>query len=122
MLSLILIIIAGVCDAVMDKLKSHFSKSIFKNLNGLFWNPSISWPNKWEVGSTTKEKFFGSSTFLVWTTDAWHLFKSIKLMCIMAAIVFYAPMINWWADFLILRLSYAIVFEGLFTYIFSKKD
>ncbi len=40
------------------------------------FDPYVSWVNKWKNGDPKQgEKFFGSSTFLVWTTDGWHAVK-----------------------------------------------
>ncbi len=41
-------------------------------------NPATSWRNKWAEGSTTKPRFFGSSTFFVFVTDAWHFFQMLS--------------------------------------------
>lgn len=51
-LGYILIIIASIAKAIMDKVNFHFDRSIFNNpekFNPLFWNPDISWKNKWVV-------------------------------------------------------------------------
>ena len=60
-------------------------------------NPSISWKNKWKndgSGTYTKEKFFGSSTFLVWLTDFWHFSKAMMILSICLSIICYKPIIN----------------------------
>lgn len=73
---------AGVCNSVMDTLAYHYSTSIFSKVaDQEFWNPDISWLNKYKGRDPDAgPKFFGSTTFLVWTTDAWHLFKSLMLI------------------------------------------
>jgi hypothetical protein len=39
-----------------------------------FWNPAVSWQNKWKNGDPLQgEAFPLSSTALVWTTDAKHI-------------------------------------------------
>jgi hypothetical protein len=75
----LLITFAAVSESIMDKLQFHYDKSIFKNskYNQLFWNPIESWKNKWKEDLKT-EKFIGSSTLFVFTTDAWHLFKFFR--------------------------------------------
>lgn len=128
MISLILIILAGFFNACMDVLKTRFDKSIFRNWPNQNWvDPSISfpitWPNKWKDGDPSSgEKFPGSSTFLVWITDFWHLCKMLMLLCIMFSIVFYNPLVNWWADILILYCSFTITFELFFSKILIKKS
>ena len=62
----LLFVLAGFCEAVMDKLQFHYDMSIFKNFkNQLFWDPKISWRNKYEDGDPLKgEKFFLSKSLL----------------------------------------------------------
>jgi hypothetical protein len=79
-IGLLLICIAGISEGIMDKIQFHFHKSIFKNFNNhLFWNPDLSWRNKWKNGNPEQgERFIFSSTLLVGLTDAWHMFKSVR--------------------------------------------
>lgn len=81
LIGLLLMIISGVANAVMDKIQFHFHDSIFRNMGSWeFWNPEVSWSNKWKDGCKDKgERFFLSSTVLVFTTDAWHLFKFVRV-------------------------------------------
>ena len=76
---LILVSLSAISESIMDKIQFHYDKSIFSNekFNQLFWNPVESWKNKWKEYLKT-EKFLGSSTIFVFTTDAWHLFKFFK--------------------------------------------
>jgi len=81
--------------------------------------------NKWkydEYGNCEgKEKFFGSSTFLVWLTDLWHLCKFLMLMSICAGIVFYMPLFKWYFDLLIFYCLFTITFELFYKKILIKK-
>jgi len=71
--------LSGIAEAVMDTLQFKFSESVFKDKNQMFWNPQISWQNKWKDGCPKfGERFWGSSTYFVFVTDAWHLFKWIR--------------------------------------------
>jgi hypothetical protein len=90
-ISAALVIIAGLANGIMDTLQFHYSQSIFP-YNSEFWNPDLSWKNKWkqidgELVQPLTPRFFGSSTFLVWTTDAWHLFQTIMFAAFRTAIV-----------------------------------
>jgi hypothetical protein len=76
---------AGACDGQVETLSHHYTdfKTKFPNINDEFWNPDISWRNKWEGGlKSNGEKFPLSSTALVWTTDAYHAFKMGQKACI----------------------------------------
>jgi hypothetical protein len=64
------IFLAGICEGVMDYLQFRYSK------DNKFWNPKLSWVNKWKDGKRENgERFFLSSTILVFVTDGWHLMK-----------------------------------------------
>lgn len=118
----ILIVISAIANAIMDKISFHHSTSIFKDWSN-WWNPKESWKYKWKNGNKAEgEKFWLSSTWLVWTTDAWHLMKSIMEMCLLVAIVIYTPYFNPIIDLGILFLVQAVTFHTFFTYILNKTN
>jgi len=122
MVSAIFIVIAAICNAVMDKVQSHYSKSIFKDLNSKWWNPKESWKNKWKNGDPAQgEAFLGSSTVFILFTDAWHFFQFLFLSFLFLAVVFYAPMVNWVVDFIVYHVVLGMVFELFFAKIFAKE-
>lgn len=134
MTTLILIALAGMFNAIYEILFVAFKQSIFYNQNPLFWDPKKSWVYKWCYPLKKPEKkwyYFGfypeykerfpySSTILVWTTDAWHLFKALMLGCIMAGIVNYSVLIHPILDFFILYSLFTFVFTIFFSYILRK--
>lgn len=138
MISLILMILAGVCKAVMDTLQFHFHESVFTHkqdgvvglLKDRFWNPEMSWINKYKDGDKSKgEKFFGSSTVFVAFTDGWHLFGMLNHFLIVAAIVLYSPItpikikvLSILVDFLIIKITHQSVFHAFYTWIFRKNN
>lgn len=123
MISLILILIAACYNAIMDVLDFKFDTSVFSSCKNQSWvNPSISWKNKWKNGDPAQgERFFGSSTFLVFVTDLWHLSKFMMLLLIMCAVVFYKPLVNTWVDILILYCVFTITFEIFYSKVLIKK-
>ena len=88
---IVFFVLAGLFEAVMDTLQFRFYKSIFVGLDHRFWNPEVSWQNKWKDGCPKfGPKFKGSTTYLVFLTDAWHLakwfrnrFVDIALFCVL---------------------------------------
>lgn len=120
-----LIIISAVAKAAMDKLQFHFYESIFCDLKHEFWNADVSWTNKWKKGNKNLgEKFFLSSTILVFLTDGWHLMQFIFLNTIF--LVIFAIGLH---DFtisqaiihtIILRGIFGLFFELFFKHVFSK--
>lgn len=121
-ISIILIIIAGFAEAIMDTLAHHFESSVFSKLNPQFWNPIVSGANKWKDGKRENgEKFFLSSTLLVGVTEAWHLFKMIRTLLLFssASLIGYALTGNIWVPISImsLRVVYGIIFTIGYKYL-----
>lgn len=97
MISLILIIIAGIFNSIMDTLSFRYGISVFSKWTKYeqFLDPQKSWVNKYKHNNPTLgPKFFGSKTFLVWTTDLWHLSKMLMITLFTFAIVFYTPIVT----------------------------
>lgn len=88
---IVLYSLSGIVDAAMDTLSHHFNTSIFSRLDPYFWNPTVSWKNKYVDRDPTKD-------YIKWTiigfkvtkpvqiTDAWHFFKFIREVFIALAI------------------------------------
>ena len=128
MISLIIgiltVCIAGISKAIMDKLQFHYHKSIFKfnpvKFNQQFWDPLISWQNKYKADSMTEPKFYGSTTFLVALTDAWHLFQMIMIFTLFMGVAITSY--NCTTPFeLIFKIITLRCFFGLSFEIFFKK-
>lgn len=120
-IGLTFIIISAIAKSIMDKLQFHYDRSIFKNFkNQQFWDGRISWRNKWKNGQKEQgEKFPGSSTFFVFTTDAWHLFQSIFLNSLFIGLFFIGGNYDYLNGLVFLLAR--IVFGLIFTYTFHKK-
>lgn len=125
MISFIFIIIASIANSIMDKIRFHWNKSIFSNIENpkiLKWvKPSLSWVNKWENKEAKKEKFIGSSTIFVFVTDLWHLAQFIMLSCLFFAVVFYEPVFGLFIDFFICHFLFGGFFSLFFDWIWVKK-
>jgi len=132
-----LLIISAASNAAMDILDFKFNSSIFSEVSEKWYNwfnPEESWKNKYKNRDPQQgPAFFGSTTFLVWTTDAWHFFKMIMLSCLTASITIgigYIAFANYpilkliFADaivYFIIRFLYGFIFETFWTKIFVKK-
>lgn len=82
----LLVILAAICKAIRDTIDFHYDDSLFvKCKNQQWWNPAISWKNKYKEDLKTP-KFFGSTTFLVYTTDAWHCFDFLNMILLFIVI------------------------------------
>jgi hypothetical protein len=119
----ILLVISGISKAIMDKINFHYGKSVFRKKNAMFWHPVVSSQNKYKDGIKKRgPKFFGSTTFLVWTTDAWHLFGMIRGITFASVFLLLgldgAP---WWMVLLAYALD-KVIFEVYFKWFFNLED
>jgi len=87
--SLLFFALAAICNSMMDTLQFHWYKFRWNNnVNDKWWNPSISWKNKYIDNDPSKElkfkfPFGGLSNFL----DAWHFFKMTSIFFMVFAIL-----------------------------------
>jgi hypothetical protein len=125
-ISSILIAIAAMSEAIMDNLQFHYFKSIFKDREAQqFWNPLISWSNKYKNGDKNQgEKFICSTTLFVGLTDAWHLFKLINHTCLFIGLSVLAFQLDSVKELIVVtciaRMIYGFVFTIFFDSILNK--
>jgi len=119
-----LFMIAGICEAIMDKIQFHYDGSIFKKYkNQIFWDPKISWRNKYKNGDPLEgEKFFLSKSLFVGLTDAWHMFKLFRTFFIFAGIYFLFIPCSSKMECLTFVIVARVLFGLSFTYFFSKLE
>jgi hypothetical protein len=104
-------ILASICDSVQDTLSFRFSTSIFGSFNKAFWNPVYS--------HAAAKRIFG------YKVDAWHLFKSAKIVLEAFAIpaYFYLPNYRtgvWWIDISIALVASGIAWNGIFNLFYHR--
>lgn len=82
--TLIFIIIAAICNALMDKVETtiQFNTSIFQKLRPEFWC---------KVVSADTLKFIDGTKY---RPDAWHFAKSIMIILLLDIPVFYTPLMG----------------------------
>ena len=127
MFSLILIILASTCNAIMDKVKFHYWKSIFEK-----WFPTIignkkricirrwiglveGYDNKyiWGISKFGRRRWNG---FIVpvQLCDLWHFSKMWMVIFLCLSIVVYEPIFGLFIDFCIFGLAWNINFSLYF--------
>lgn len=124
--SFVMVLCASMSNAVMDVLTTRYDQSVFARMSpaAQSWlNPAISWHNKWKDGERARgEAFPLSSTALVFTTDAWHFFKCLAILCIYAAL--FAPftlLFRWrWYCWVLLYFAFDIPRGILFELFYTK--
>lgn len=89
MLSLFFFMLASIANAIMDTSVHHFSTSVFKNLNKLFWDGEISWKNKYINGDVKlgRRKWKYGLNYPVQLTDAFHLFKMLMIVFLAMSVI-----------------------------------
>lgn len=109
-------IVPGIAFGLNETLSHRYSnfKTKFPNANDNFWNPDLSWRNKWKNGDPNQgEAYFGSSSFLVFSTDGYHLTNFIHHTTIVASTTYIiiGEKRPWWHYCLDLGIGFA--FYGL---------
>lgn len=109
---------AAIFKAACDTLAFRFKKSIFKNKNDTWWNPSKSWRNMYKNGKRSDgNKFIGSTSIFKFTTDAWNMFDFLSHGCFSIGIIilldkeFKLQILSCILIFIMLQLSYMIMYE-----------
>lgn len=131
-LVILLSIIAGIAKSICDTLFFRYEYSVFKDAKFIWdvWGPvdgkAGTWKNKWKLddngnvirdsnGQPKYERFYLSSTLLVWLTDPWHAFDNIRILS-----MFSIPLLvilfglKWWIVLLCVvafYLTFHIIFD-----------
>jgi hypothetical protein len=129
MLSIICLIFASIFKALIDVLNSRFNVSVFNKIKNEklrnWFNPTISWKNKYKDGDSKKgPKFFLSTTVFVMFTDGWHLFNSGMIFSFILALTlnaYYVPFFSIIIDTILYHILYGIVFQPLYSKFLIKK-
>ena len=82
-----LLCLSGSFDATAEVVRINYSyfDKVFPGADPQFWDAKKSAKNKWKNGDSQQgERFFLSSTALVWTTDGYHLMRMMR-NCTMVA-------------------------------------
>lgn len=75
-------LVSGALDGTIESINYHYDNGFKKRLpkvNDQFWNPAISWTNKYKNNDPCQgPKFFGSTCIFAFTTDAYHMLRTTK--------------------------------------------
>jgi len=85
-----LMVLSGSFDATAEVVRINYDyfDVVFPNANEQFWDAKLSQGNKWKNGDYKQgEKFLFSSTVLVWTTDGYHLMRTLRNTTMITALV-----------------------------------
>ncbi len=124
-----LIFISGCAYGTMATMSYHFSNSIFMNKNIQFWNPTVSWANKYsDPRELIRKKWLGVPVPVMFT-DGYHLIQAIFLTLLFSAMAIIPTLhvevvVNNWFEiirfFILLRLTFGVGFVLFYNYILIK--
>ena len=85
--------LSGMIDGTIESINYHYEDG-FKlrcpKANDHFWNPAVSWKNKYKNNDPAQgPKFAGSANVFVFTTDAYHLLRATSRTLNTFTLVFY---------------------------------
>lgn len=106
--------ISGAADGIMDTLQFHFPISRMSGWRPSFWDPSVSWKNKYKDRDPKKGRTWVPVIF----TDAWHLFKAIRTAALCLGVVFFiGPDEQTWVNYFFAYGMYKWGFNAFYTYL-----
>jgi hypothetical protein len=116
----------GMADGLNQAIEFRYSdfKHVFPNANDQFWNPQISWTNKYKNHNPADgPAFIGSTGPFVALTDGYHLTRFLNNNFVIGAIVYkigtgkkekwYYTLIRSFEYSLVNRLGFILVYNGL---------
>jgi hypothetical protein len=125
---LLLCVLSGAFDGLAETLKWHYSQfsARFANANPCFWNPAISWTNKYKNGDYLQgEKFWQSSRAFVFTTDGYHLARMVRNVFVFSAVALQFCLPGPWWQLIILFFAayfgYTVGFSMIYDFVFKKR-
>lgn len=121
-ISMFLFLIAGLFEGTAEALKFHTSRFFdrFKKANKQFWDPSLSWRNKYKNGDPAQgTKFPFSTSGLVFLTDGYHLVRWARNVFTIAAIIISPALVAWYMYIAAFVLFY-LAFTGGFTISYDR--
>lgn len=118
--------VSGMADGLNQTLEYRYSnfKKIFPNANDKFWNPAISWTNKWKNGvESNGEKFIGSSSVFVAFTDGYHATRLVEHLGMSGSVAlkinlfqkkrWYFYVIDVARYWIVNRIGFVLVYDGV---------
>lgn len=124
-----LMCLSSVFRALHNTLIHHFSTSIFKGKNDQWWDPNISWLNKYKNNDVKQgfKKWFGNINYPVQITDGWHFFNTLEIitnwLTVVAVLVMGLSITDWFTGIVFIILSfvcYNLTFSIFYDYVYLK--
>lgn len=124
-----LMFLAGIADAFTETISHNYKgfKKVFPGANDQIFDPGLSFRRKYQNNDPAQgEKFFGSKSFLVWTTDAYHAGRFAQHLFMAGAVTLKITgrRQKWWvygSEILGYWIVNRIAFTAVFGYFQSKR-
>jgi hypothetical protein len=130
-------LVSGLLDGTIESINYHYEDG-FKlrcpKANDQFWNPAVSWKNKYKNNDPAQgPKFVGSKNIFAFTTDAYHLLRTTNRTLDGITIAYYAnetcpefksKKVKWKhiaRDFIILTAIRTAGFHLTYSFLFKKQ-
>ena len=121
-LSFVASFFGGAFDGTAETLKFGYNRfdKVFPGANPQFWNPQISYLNKYKDADPNKgARYFGSTTFLAWSTDGYHAMRTARNACITTAIVSHRKKKKKWYKHVINGVAHLLAYQAGFHFTYS---
>ncbi len=86
-------LLSGMLDGTLESISYHYQdgfKRVYTTANDRFWNPEVSWANKYKNGNPKLgPSYFESTDALVFTTDAYHMLRAARNLVNTFTVVYY---------------------------------
>lgn len=104
-------------EGTAETLKWHYDEfeNALPETDPEYWNPELSWKNKYADGTPESgPKYFGSTTFLAWTTDGYHLMRTSRNL-MFGATLFLTPRKDFdWRNMVVRIVAYSLAYQAGF--------
>lgn len=120
--------VGGAAWGTHETISHHYYQfeKRFPNANPQFWNPELSWRNKYKGGDPERGPAYpGSMGALVWTTDAKHLLATTNQVMLFGSgiVIGLGEKRPWWhygIDIVITGAAYSLGFNFTYNLLFKN--
>jgi hypothetical protein len=127
--TLVLVYFSGFFKGYHDVLDYHYPefKRLHMGANDQWWNPDLSWKNKYKDGTPPEAAFFGSKTIFVDVTSADHSTSGLSKYCMIGGICIKIgekrkPFKFYVCDFLLYTIAYQAGFWTTYELIYAPSN
>ncbi len=130
-------LVTGMLDGTVESISFHYDngfKPRFPHANDQYWNPAISWENKYKNGNQALgPAFTGSTSVFAWTTDAYHCLRTTARAMDVGTLAYYInhttteqiskrrKRMNMLCDFAVLTVIRSIGFSLTYNVLFNTQ-